>query len=161
MKSGPSSPAEVVRHVASILHELTPDGLDATRRAVLVAEVVSLIAPVTDFRHNMDHARFWPLRSRAAVREYLASQPLLPDGLTDLVATDNELYVTDDPDVVVYEFTQRGTAGGERFAVRCLFVLRVENGLVTEFHNYTPLREFVRVARLVRDRPTMSQEAAV
>jgi ketosteroid isomerase-like protein len=96
-----------------------------------------LYAEPTDVRHPM-----WPggtpaLTNRDELRQHFSRAA----GVASVVRMRPEAIVvheTQDPEVVVAEMEYRGTvvATGEPFAVPCVFVLRVRDGLIVESRDY-------------------------
>jgi uncharacterized protein len=97
----------------------------------------ALYAERTDVRHPM-----WPggtpaLTTRDDLRQHFARAAAAASAVRmrpEVV----EVHETRDPEVVVGEMEYRGTAvaTGEPFAVPCVFVLRVRDGLIVESRDY-------------------------
>jgi uncharacterized protein len=97
-----------------------------------------LYAEATDVRHPMHRARIQPLTNRSelsdhfgvAETDYAPTLRYKPEAIV--------VHETTDPEVIVAEFEYRGTvvAKGKSFAVPCVFVLRVREGLIVESRDY-------------------------
>jgi uncharacterized protein len=97
-----------------------------------------LYAEATDVRHPMHPARIQPLTSRSQLSDHFG---VAQTDYTPTLRYQPEAIVvheTTDPDVVVAEFEYRGTVvvTGKSFAVPCVFVLRVRDGLIVESRDY-------------------------
>jgi ketosteroid isomerase-like protein len=71
-----------------------------------------------------------PLRSRAEVRRHFAAVPAT--GRPGFHVEDVHVHETTDPEVVVAEFAY----AGDGFRYRCVFVIRVRDGLIVESRDY-------------------------
>jgi uncharacterized protein len=86
----------------------------------------------------MHPARIQPLTKRSQLSDHFGvAQP----GYTPTLRYQPEAIVvheTTDPEVIVAEFEYRGTvvATAKSFAVPCIFVLRVRDGLIVESRDY-------------------------
>ena len=58
----------------------------------------------------------------------------------DFRAEDVVVHETTDPEVVIGEFTYRGSLGGKDIAMPAIFVLRVRDGLIVSSRDYTGSR---------------------
>lgn len=105
-----------------------------------------LYADSTDVRHPMHPSRIPPLTSRAELAKHFGV------GRTDYTPTLRYqpeaivVHETSDPEVIVAEFEYRGTvlATGETFAVPCVFVMRIRDGLIVESRDYVDHLAFAR-----------------
>lgn len=88
-----------------------------------------------------------PLVGRAALAEHFAAGAAVP---REMHAHDVLIHQTVDPEVVVAEFTYRGraTETGRAFAVPCVFVVRVRDGLIVESRDYA---HHAAMAQALRD----------
>jgi ketosteroid isomerase-like protein len=106
----------------------------------------ALYADSTDVRHPMHPARIPPLTSRAELARHFGV------GRTDYVPTLRYqpeaivVHETADPEVIIAEFEYRGVilATNEPFAVPCVFVMRVRDGLIIESRDYVDHLAFAR-----------------
>ena len=136
------------RTPTEVFHEL----VDGVERLVggeqsQVDRLAALYAEQTDVRHPMAPLGDTPLRTREELRRHFAAGPGDSPGLTGFHAADIRVHETADPEVVVAEFTYRG----EGFAVPCIFVLRVRDGLIVESRDYTAHLEFARLGGRLDD----------
>lgn len=76
-----------------------------------------------------------PLNGRAELAAHFAAGAAVP---REFAARDVVIHETGDPEVVVAEFAYHGRAleTGRSFAVGCVFVLRVRDGLIVESRDY-------------------------
>ena len=137
----PRTPTEVFHELVDGVERLV--GGDQSQ----VDRLAALYAEQTDVRHPMAPLGDTPLRTREELRRHFAAGPGDSPGLTGFHAADIRVHETADPEVVVAEFTYRG----EGFAVPCIFVLRVRDGLIVESRDYTAHLEFVRLAGRLDD----------
>jgi ketosteroid isomerase-like protein len=109
-------------------------------------ELPGLYAERTDVRHPMAPGRIPPLTSRDELREHFArggasaaTVAFQPGNVT--------IHETGDPEVIVAEFEYQGhvLAGGEPFAIPCVFVLRVRDGEIVESRDYIDHLAFAKV----------------
>lgn len=137
----PRTPTEVFHELVDGVERLV--GGDQSQ----VDRLAALYAEQTDVRHPMAPLGDTPLRTREELRRHFAAGPGDSPGLTGFHAADIRVHETADPEVVVAEFTYRG----EGFAVPCIFVLRVRDGLIVESRDYTAHLEFARLAGRLDD----------
>ena len=130
------TPKEVFADLADGVEKLV--GGDASQ----VDRLAALYAEQTDVRHPMAPLGDTPLRTREDLRRHFAAGPGQSPGLTGFHAADLRVHETADPEVIVAEFTYRG----EGFAVPCIFVMRVRDGLIVESRDYTAHLEFARLS---------------
>jgi ketosteroid isomerase-like protein len=99
------------------------------------AELPDLYAEDTVVEHPFAVPAGTVLRGREQLRAHFAAAATL--GIT-MTAHDVVVHQATDPEVIVGEFTYRGTvdATGATFAVRNIFVLRVRDGLIVESRDY-------------------------
>jgi uncharacterized protein len=112
------------------------------------ASLPALYGDSTDVRHPMHPARIAPLMSRAALAQhfgvgdvdYTPTLHFQPEAIV--------VHETADPEVIVAEFEFRGTilATGAPFAVPCVFVMRIRNGLIIESRDYIDHVAFARAS---------------
>jgi ketosteroid isomerase-like protein len=86
-----------------------------------------------------------PLMSRADVRRHFTQMSAGSRGM-HFRAEDVRIHHTADPEVVVAEFTYRGSAPAGPLSVGCVFVLRVRNGMIVESSDYIDPVAFARAA---------------
>lgn len=133
--SSPSTPAEVVRAVAAGVSRLIAGGLTPPQRDTLLDELASLYAERTDVRHPLAPLGDTPLRTRAEVRRHFAEGPARAAGAERFEAV-GEVHLTTDPELVVFQFSYVGSVGGRPFAVPCVFLTRVRDGVIVESRDY-------------------------
>lgn len=113
----------------------------------------ALYADSTDVRHPMHPARMPPLTSRAELARHFGV------GRTDYVPTVRYrpeaivIHETADPEVIIAEFEYRGAvlATGETFAVPCVFVMRIRDGLIIESRDYVDHVAFAKARGTLDD----------
>lgn len=133
----PSStpPADVVRAVAAGVRKLiTGDHPERDRQSHL-DDLAALYADRTDVRHPFAPTGDTVLRSRAEVRRHFAGGPGQARRADEFEAV-GQVHLTDDPEVVVFEFSYVGAAYGRPFTVPCIFVTRVRDGLIVQSRDY-------------------------
>jgi uncharacterized protein len=86
----------------------------------------------------MHPARIQPLTNRSQLTDHFG---VAQTGYTPILRYQPEAIVvheTADPEVIVAEFEYQGTvlATGKAFAVPCVFVLRIRDGLIVESRDY-------------------------
>jgi ketosteroid isomerase-like protein len=107
----------------------------------------NLYAEQTYVIHPMSHG-IPPLTSRADLRRHFAEVSARSRGM-HFRAQDVRVHHTADPEVLVAEFTYRGSAPAGPLAVACVFVLRVRDGKIIESRDYIDQVALTRAA--VRD----------
>ena len=98
-------------------------------------ELPALYAEKTDVRHPFSPYGDEPLVSRDALRRHFGSRA---PGNVSYRPANIRVHQTADPEVIVAEFDYAGQvpATGEPFAVPCVFVMRVRDGLIVESRDY-------------------------
>jgi len=109
-----------------------------------VDALANLYADRTYVVHPMSHG-VRPLTSRADLRRHFAEVSARSRGM-HFRAQDVRVHHTADPEVVVAEFTYRGTVPGSPLAVACIFVLHVRDGKIVESRDYIDHVAFARAA---------------
>jgi ketosteroid isomerase-like protein len=101
-------------------------------------ELPELYAEQTDVRHPMSPYGDKPLLSRDALREHFGGAGPQTAAVIRFEPANVRIHETADPEVIVAEFDYAGTVleTGEPFAVPCVFVLRVRDGLIVESRDY-------------------------
>ncbi|MEV0268000.1 nuclear transport factor 2 family protein [Hamadaea sp. NPDC050747] len=99
-------------------------------------DAIDLYADRTDVSHPFA-ADQSPMLSREELRQHFTPPP----GWTSPIRRrpgNIRVHETTDPEVVVAEFEYQGEniASGERFAVPCVFVMRVRDGRIVESRDY-------------------------
>jgi len=127
--------------------EVFADVIDGVEKLVggdpsQVDRLAALYAEQTDVRHPMAPLGDTPLRTREDLRRHFAAGPGGSPALAGFHATDIRVHETTDPEVIVAEFVYRG----EGFAVPCVFVMRVRDGLIVESRDYAAHLEFARIS---------------
>jgi ketosteroid isomerase-like protein len=92
-------------------------------------------AVAADVRHPLNPFGDTPLLSRAAVREHFAAGGP-PANVERYDVIDDRVFVTQDPEVVIFEFRYAGVIDGRAFALPCIFVVRVRDGEIVESRDY-------------------------
>ena len=128
-------PADVVRAVAAGVSRLIAGSLTDQEKQEQLDYLASLYAEQTDVRHPFAPLGDKPLRTRAELREHFANGPAQTQG-ADRFDPVGQVYETADPEVVIFEFSYVGSAHGRPFAVPCIFVTRVRDGLIVESRDY-------------------------
>lgn len=131
----PYTPTEVVQAVAAGVSRLIAGGLTEHEREIELDHLAGLYAERTDVRHPFAPLGDTPLRTRAELRRHFAEAPARarrPDRFEPV----GHVHETADPEVVVFEFSYVGSAGGRPFAVPCIFVSRVRDGVIVESRDY-------------------------
>jgi uncharacterized protein len=110
------------------------------------AALPALYGEATEVRHPMHPARIAPLLDRDALARHFGVAG--PDYKPTLHFQPEAVVIheTADPEVIVAEFEYRGTilATGKPFAVPCVFVMRVRDGLIVESRDYVDHVAFAR-----------------
>jgi uncharacterized protein len=112
-----------------------------------------LYAEQTDVRHPMAPGGAPVLRTRDDVRRHFcAAAEHLPN--VEFHPTDITIHETTDPEVIVAEFSYKGTVldTGEPFAVPGVFVMRVRDGEIVESRDYF---DHLAFGRALRELPEM------
>jgi ketosteroid isomerase-like protein len=100
-------------------------------------DLASLYAERTHVTHPFDPLNPPPLRSRQELHEHFTASPPVARTLSRK-PVDITIHETADPEVIVAEFAYQGQVveTGETFAVPCVFVMRIRNGLIIESRDY-------------------------
>jgi ketosteroid isomerase-like protein len=69
------------------------------------------------------------------VREHFAAGGP-PTDVERYDVVDDHVYVTPDPEVVIFEFRYAGVVDGRAFTLPCIFVVRVRDGEIVESRDY-------------------------
>ncbi|MEU5847528.1 nuclear transport factor 2 family protein [Saccharopolyspora shandongensis] len=131
----PSSPADVVRTVATGVSRLIAGNLTEQETQKQLDHLAGLYAEHTDVRHPFAPTGDTPLRTRAELRQHFAEGPARTPGV-DRFEPVGHVHETADPEVVIFEFSYVGSANGRSFTVPCLFVARVRDGVIVESRDY-------------------------
>ncbi|MBT2225119.1 nuclear transport factor 2 family protein [Nonomuraea sp. NEAU-A123] len=129
----PSSPADVVRAVAEGVSRVMAGGLSKEEKEAEFDRLASLYAEETDVRHPFAPLGDTPLRTRAELRHHFSGGPVWEVERFEPVG---RIHETADPEVVIYEFSYVGSVDGRDFAVPCIFVVRVRDGVIVESRDY-------------------------
>lgn len=129
----PSSPADVVRAVAEGVSRVMAGGLSKEEKEAEFDRLASLYAEETDVRHPFAPLGDTPLRTRAELRHHFSDGPAWEVERFEPVG---RIHETADPEVVIYEFSYVGSVDGRDFAVPCIFVVRVRDGVIVESRDY-------------------------
>jgi uncharacterized protein len=86
------------------------------------------------------------LTSRSDLRRHFAETPSRIGGMR-FQAEDIQIHATTDPEVIVAEFTYRGSGPAGPLAAHCIFVWRTHAGQIVEARDYIDYGAFARAAR--------------
>lgn len=139
-----NSPAEVVRAVAAGVSRLAGGALTPHEKEKQLDELAALYAEDTDVRHPFAPLGDTPLRTCAQLRDHFAGASGRTLGAERFEVAAGHVHETADPEVVVFEFSYRGSAHGRPFTVPCVFVVRVRDGLIVESRDYADHIGFAR-----------------
>jgi ketosteroid isomerase-like protein len=129
------TPENTIRAVAAGVCRLMRGGLSAAEETAQIDELAACYAEQTNVRHPLSPYGDNPLLSRAAVREHFAAGGP-PADVERYDVTDDHVFVTPDPEVVIFEFCYTGVIDGRAFTLPCVFVVRVRNGEIVESRDY-------------------------
>jgi uncharacterized protein len=129
------TPENTVRTVAAGVCRLLRGGLTAAEEAAQIDELAACYAEQTNVRHPLNPFGDNPLLTRAAVREHFAAGGP-PADVERYDVIDDHVFVTPDPEVVIFEFRYAGVIAGRAFTLPCIFVVRVRNGEIVESRDY-------------------------
>ncbi|WP_227999765.1 nuclear transport factor 2 family protein [Nocardia australiensis] len=141
----PNTPADLVRAVTVGVGHLVSGGLDDQQRAVLLDELSGYYGERTDVRHPFSPLGDTPLRTRRELYDHFAAIPKRAAGEIDFAPSDMTAHQTADPEVVIAEFSYRGSVAGRPFELPCIFVVRVRDGEIVESRDYAHHIENARV----------------
>jgi ketosteroid isomerase-like protein len=110
-----------------------------------VEALTALYADPTNVSHPLLHG-YPTLVSRADMRRHFEETPRRAPGLR-FQAQEIRIHHTNDPEVIVAEFTYRGAGPAGPLTAHCIFVWRVRNGLIVEARDYIDYAAFGRAAR--------------
>jgi len=125
-----ATPQEVFHRLVNGVSRLV--GGDASQ----ADELPALYAERTRVEHPMALPAVPPLLSRDEVRQHFSAGPGALPPIDDYRPTDVVVHQTVDPEVIVAEFTYRGSIEGREFGVPCVFVMRVRDGQIVESRDY-------------------------
>jgi ketosteroid isomerase-like protein len=129
------TPENTVRAVTAGVCRLMRGGLTAAEETAQIDELAGCYAEHTDVRHPLSPYGDTPLTSRVAVREHFgAGGP--PSNVERYEVIDDHVFVTQDPEVVIFEFRYAGVIDGRAFTLPCIFVVRVRDGEIVESRDY-------------------------
>jgi len=129
------TPENTVRAVAAGVCRLMRGGLTAEEEAAHIDKLAACYAEQTNVRHPLNPFGDKPLLSRAAVREHFAAGGP-PANVERCDVIDDHVFVTPDPEVVIFEFCYTGVIDDRAFTIPCIFVVRVRNGEIVESRDY-------------------------
>jgi ketosteroid isomerase-like protein len=130
------TPGDVAQAVAAGVSRLVAGRLSPSEREAQLDALAAFYAEQTDVRHPFAPLGDTPLRSRAELREHFAGAQELTAGVESFAPVDAVVHATDDPEVVVFEFTYAISAHGRDSRVPCIFVVRVRDGQIVESRDY-------------------------
>ena len=116
-----------------VFHRIV-DGITSGR----YADLPDLYAERTDVRHPLSPYGDHPLLSRDDLRAHFGGSAAAAATAIEFTAEDRVVHQTTDPEVIVAEWTYRGTdkTTGEQFAAPCLIVMRVHDGRIVWSRDY-------------------------
>ena len=116
-----------------VFHRLV-EGITSRR----YAELPDLYAERTDVRHPLSPYGDHPLLSRNDLRAHFGGGAAAATRAIEFTAEDRVVHQTADPEVIVAEWTYRGTdkTTGERFAAPCVIVMKVHDGQIVWSRDY-------------------------
>jgi ketosteroid isomerase-like protein len=129
------SPEHTIRAVVDGVCRLMRGGLTAAEETAQIDELAACYADHTDVRHPLNPFGDTPLLSRAAVRTHFAAGGP-PANVERYDVIDDHVFVTPDPEVVIFEFRYAGVIDGRAFTLPCIFVVRVRDGEIIESRDY-------------------------
>jgi len=155
------TPENTVRAVAAGVCRLMRGGLAAAEETAQIDELAACYAEHTDVRHPLNPFGDTPLLSRAAVREHFAAGGP-PANVERYDVVGDHVFVTPDPEVVIFEFRYAGVIDGRAFTLPCIFVVRVRDGEIVESRDYADhvggARAFGRLPALAAALTTANDE---
>jgi ketosteroid isomerase-like protein len=122
--------------VAAGVSRLICGGLTEQEKQAQLDQLSNLYAEVTDVRHPFAPLGDTPLRTRAELRQHFAEGPGRAQGVERFEPASAQVHQTADPEVVIFEFSYVGSANGRGFALPCIFVVRVRDGVIVESRDY-------------------------
>ncbi|HEY3629664.1 MAG TPA: nuclear transport factor 2 family protein [Jatrophihabitantaceae bacterium] len=125
-----ATPEEVFHRLVNGVSRLVAG--DATQADALPM----LYAEQTRVEHPMAFPAVKPLLSRDELRRHFAAGPGALPLISDHHPTDIMIHQTVDPEVIVAEFSYRGTVNGQAYVVPCVFVMRIRDGQIVESRDY-------------------------
>ena len=131
----PSAPADVVRAAAAAVSHLIAGDFTEQEKQEQLDRVASFYAENIDVQHPFRPLGDTPVRTRAELRAHYADAPGQVPGAEGFEAV-GQVYETQDPEVVIYEFSYVGSLNGRPFTVPCIFVTRVRDGVIVESREY-------------------------
>jgi ketosteroid isomerase-like protein len=132
----PTEPADVIRAVTVGFSRLVAGGLTPSEPEAQLDQLAELYAERTNMRHPFAPLGDRPLRSRAELREHFARAAPEPAVAERFDPVDTIVHTTEDPEVVVVEFSYAIAAGDRKSAVPRIFVVRVRDGQIVESRDY-------------------------
>lgn len=139
----PQTPADVVRAVTAGVSRLVAGDLDSLHRERQLDELAGYYAERTNVRHPFAPLGDTPLHTRGELRDHFAAAPNRPDIRFELGPM--TAHRTADPEVVIVEFSYRGSVADRPFELPCIFVARVRDGMIVESRDYGDHVGFARV----------------
>jgi len=136
---------QVTRTPTDVFHRL----VDGVCRLVAgdagqVDELAALYAERTRVEHPMAPLGDTPLLTRDELRHHFAAVAGT-EPITDYRTADVVVHETADPEVIVAEFRYLGSRDGREFQVPCVFIMRVQDGLIVESRDYINPLDRMRV----------------
>ncbi|WP_433709431.1 nuclear transport factor 2 family protein [Nocardia sp. CA-084685] len=142
-----ASPADLIRAVTLGVGRLVTGGMNEPQQAALLDELAGYYAEYTDVRHPFAPLGDTPLRTRQELRNHFADAVIQSRsaGEIEFAPSDMTVHQTADPEVVIVEFSYRGSASGQRFELPCIYVVRARGGEIIESRDYGHHVESTRV----------------
>lgn len=140
-----TDPCDIATAAPVGVGRLVGGGLDAEQREEQIDQLTALYAEHTDVRHPFAPlADDVPLTTRAQLRDHFAGSQRRTRGVERFEPVDLQAHRTDDPEVVIVEFSYEGSVAGRSFALPCIFVMRVRDGEIVESRDYADGVGFAR-----------------
>lgn len=116
------------------LFQQVVDGITSRR----YADLPDLYAEKTDVRHPLSPYGDKPLLTREDMRAHFGGAAAAAAATVEFKAEDVTVHETADPEVIVAEWTYRGTdpGTGEQFAAPCILVMRAHDGEIVWSRDY-------------------------
>ena len=131
-----TDPQQVVRAVAAGVSRLVAGGLDAGERERQLEALLDLYAQPTDVRHPFAPLGAAVLRGREQLREHFEAGIAALGDVDRFDPVEVTAHLTEDPEVVVFEFAYAIVRNGRSFEVPNIFVTRVREGKIVESRDY-------------------------
>ena len=132
----PGNPEQVVRGVAAGVSRLVAEDLTPADREDELDRLAALYAEHTDVCHPLSPIPAPRLRTRSQVRQHFAAGQTRLADVERFEPVNAIVHVTDDPEVVIFEFAYAISVKGHAFRVPNIYVVRVRDGQIVESRDY-------------------------